>query len=146
MQDKISIQEVQKRLKESGLKATPQRLVIFHALLKRHDHPTAEQLRAAIHKRNPAISLGTVYKTMDTLVEAGLASKVTTSDGVLRFDGKTRVHGHLHCTRTGRILDYEDDELETLLTNYFQRKKLPNFEVGNFQLHVTGQLLEPLKK
>lgn len=146
MQSKISMHEVQKRLKESGLKATPQRLAIYQVLLQRHDHPSAEQVHAAIQKQNPGISLGTVYKTMDTLVEAGLASKVNSADGVLRFDGKTHTHGHLHCTRTGKILDYEDEELETLLKDYFRRKKLPNFEVEDFEVRVTGQLREPLKK
>jgi Fur family peroxide stress response transcriptional regulator len=140
MQNKVNIHEVQKKLRENGLKSTPQRLAIYCALLQRHDHPTAEQLHAAIHKQNPAISLATVYKTMDVLVEAGLASKVNSADGVLRFDGKTHTHGHLHCTRTGKILDYEDEELGALLKNYFRRKKLPNFEIENFEVHLTGQL------
>jgi Fur family peroxide stress response transcriptional regulator len=138
--EKVSLQDVQKQLKEHGLKATPQRLAIYHALVQRHDHPTAEQVYALIHKQNPGISLGTVYKTMDSLVDAGLASKVITSDGVLRFDGKTHTHGHLHCTKTGRIMDFEDEELEALLTDYFQRKKLPNFVIDHFQVHVTGQI------
>jgi Fur family peroxide stress response transcriptional regulator len=79
---------------------------------------------------------------MDALVDAGLASKVITADGVLRFDGKTHTHGHLHCTRTGRIMDFEDEELEALLADYFRKKKLPNFEIGHFQVHVTGQITE----
>ena len=70
------------------------------------------------------ISLGTVYKTLETFVENQLAKKVMTDDGYMRYDGMTATHHHIYCTNTQEIMDYEDAELLTLIKNYFAQKIL----------------------
>ncbi|RYD69309.1 MAG: transcriptional repressor, partial [Sphingobacteriales bacterium] len=94
-----------------------------------------------IKEHNPSISLGTVYKTLDTLVEVGLAKKVQTVNDVFRFDGKTHHHSHLYCTKTNKIIDFEDDELHDLIENYFRKKQLSNFKIQDFQVQITGELI-----
>mgnify|MGYP001627250814 CR=1 FL=1 len=128
-------------LTSHGVKATSQRLVIYQALLGSSNHPTAEEIFEAIKKRNPSISLGTVYKTLDTLVEAGLAKKVQTVNDVFRFDGKVHNHSHLYCTKTNRIIDFEDNELHDLIENYFRKKNISNFKIQDFQVQITGELI-----
>ena len=133
---------IKKRLNEHGVKATPQRMVIYEALMSSEEHPSAEKIYDRIKEQHPSISLGTVYKTMDTLVEAGLAKKVKTADDILRFDGKLHGHGHLHCTRTNKIMDYEDAELQKLLEDYFQKKRLKNFKIHEFQVQINGEIVD----
>lgn len=128
-------------LSSHGVKATSQRLVIYQALLNTFSHPTAEEIFDSIKIQNPSISLGTVYKTLDTLVEAGLAKKVQTVNDVFRFDGKVHNHSHLYCTKTNKIIDFEDEELHDLIENYFLKKKLNNFKIQDFQVQITGELI-----
>jgi Fur family peroxide stress response transcriptional regulator len=142
---KNTFTQLKQNLGAHGVKATSQRLVIYQCLLEASNHPTAEEIFDAIKTQNPSISLGTVYKTLDTLVAAGLAKKVQTVNDVFRFDGKVHNHSHLYCTKTNKIIDFEDEELHELLENYFQKKQLSNFKIQDFQVQITGEWLEKSK-
>jgi Fur family transcriptional regulator, peroxide stress response regulator len=135
-----NIIDLRQKLAERGLKATPQRMIIFQILMSSHEHPSAELIFEKIKNTHPGISLGTVYKTLETLVEAGLAKKVKTAGDVLRFDAKTSSHSHLYCTKTSRILDYEDEDLHALLEDYFRRKNIKNFNISDIQVQINGEL------
>jgi Fur family peroxide stress response transcriptional regulator len=47
-------------------------------------------------------------------------------------------HHHLYCAQTDRIEDFEDDELNELLHNYFQKKAIKNFQIQDIKLQITG--------
>jgi Fe2+ or Zn2+ uptake regulation protein len=64
-------------LAAKGLRATPQRIAIFEALIPRRDHPTVEVLYQDIHARYPSMSLNTVYTTLVSLEKAGLIQRKT---------------------------------------------------------------------
>ncbi|MBE0677126.1 MAG: transcriptional repressor, partial [Bacteroidales bacterium] len=66
------------KLRERGLKVTPQRLAVFEAVDMLHDHPTAEEVGQFIRKKYPDIATGTVYKTLETLVEKDILKRVKT--------------------------------------------------------------------
>ena len=53
------------------LKYSRQRESIKASLMCRHDHPTADALYASIREEFPNISLGTVYRNLNLLVETG---------------------------------------------------------------------------
>ena len=61
--------EIVDRLRATGLKATPQRILIFQELMSRTDHPTAEDLYSAVKKVHSTISFNTVYHTLQALTE-----------------------------------------------------------------------------
>ena len=67
-----SSSQIQVLLKNGGLKATQQRIVILKTLVNSGIHPTIDWLYESINEEHPAISLATVYKTMETLVEAAI--------------------------------------------------------------------------
>jgi Fur family transcriptional regulator, peroxide stress response regulator len=73
---RYSYKALKAKLLEFNLKATQQRIVIYEALLRIKNHPAAETIYEEIKLNNPSISLGTVYKTLDTFVSVGLAVKV----------------------------------------------------------------------
>jgi Fur family peroxide stress response transcriptional regulator len=136
---KISFEEARERLMKRQLKATPQRVVIYEALVNMNNHPTAEMIYEHIHSNNPSISLATVYKTLDTFVEAKLADKVLSDHGVSRYDGYTEAHNHLYCTNTDELIDYEDEELIKMLESYFEKKNITNFKIQDIRLQVLGE-------
>ncbi|PIQ22123.1 MAG: transcriptional repressor, partial [Cytophagales bacterium CG18_big_fil_WC_8_21_14_2_50_42_9] len=98
--------DIRARIVAVGLKATLQRIIIFESLLNLHDaHPTAEEVFQQLKTAHPGISLGTVYKTLDSFVEANLVKRVL-SDSKRRFDVNEQPHGHIYCTNTKEIIDY----------------------------------------
>lgn len=130
-------------LSRCGLKATPQRMVIYSSLLSSQQHPTAEQIKEAIQADQPGISLGTVYKTLDTFVQAGIANRVFSDAGTLRYDACTENHHHIYCTNTKEIVDFEDQELHQLLEDYFKRKQLHNLKIQDIRLQIHAEKIDP---
>ncbi|MGL5437515.1 MAG: Fur family transcriptional regulator [Lachnospiraceae bacterium] len=87
------------------LKYSRQRESIKSCLMKRHDHPTADTLYTAIREEYPQISLGTVYRNLNLLVELGEIQKLTCGDGKDHFDGDTSPHYHFVCRCCSSVLD-----------------------------------------
>jgi Fur family transcriptional regulator, ferric uptake regulator len=86
---------------------TEQRRVILDELQKLRSHPTADELYESVRKRLPSISLGTVYRNLEMLSEAGMIQKLEISGSQKRFDGITRNHYHVRCLKCGRVDDIE---------------------------------------
>ncbi len=127
------------QLKEKGLKVTPQRAAIYEAILKLNNHPTAENIIEYIKTNNPNISVGTVYKVLDTLVENNFLKKVKTEKDIMRYDALLSNHHHLYCVETDRIEDFEDNQLSTMIQNYFQTHQIKNFIIQDIKLQITGK-------
>lgn len=138
-----TLSELKIALSGAGLKATQQRLVIYQCLMASEKHPTAEEIFEQVRPANPSISLGTVYKTLETLVESQLAQKVPVSENKMRYDARMEVHHHIYCTNTGEIIDFQDQELESIIRNYLEAKEIKNLSVQNFNLQIRGSKMLP---
>ena len=85
-------------------------------LMSRKDHPTADALYTSIREQFPNISLGTVYRNLNLLVELGEIRKLSCGDGTDHFDYDTSPHYHYVCRQCGRVMDIPMEatkELET---------------------------------
>jgi Fur family peroxide stress response transcriptional regulator len=133
------------QLSEKGLKVTPQRMTIYEAVVMLKNHPTADNIIDYIKKNHPNISVGTVYKVLDFLVENRLLKKVKNERDVMRYDAILQQHHHLYCNETERIEDYEDPELDRLISQYFQKKKVNGFKVKDITLQITGEFINKSK-
>lgn len=129
---------LRERLKEKGLRVTPQRVAIYEAVATLRNHPTADNIIEYIKANHPNISVGTVYKVLDSLVENELLRKVKTEKDVMRYDAVLSNHHHLYCAETDRIEDYEDENLSALINNYFKKNRIKNFKVQDIKLQITG--------
>jgi len=130
------------KLRECGLRVTPQRLAVLEAVEVLNNHPTAEEVTQFIHKNHPYIASGTVYKTLETLVEKDIIKRVKTDRDIMRYDSVTIWHHHLYCAYSERIEDYYDDELNHLLEDYFNRKKIEGFDIEEIKLQIIGKFPE----
>jgi Fur family peroxide stress response transcriptional regulator len=129
--------DFREKLQEKGLKVTPQRVAIFEAILKLDNHPTADDIISFIKTNHPNISVGTVYKVLDTLVENNLLKKVKTEKDIMRYDPLLSNHNHLYCSETERIEDFEDEKLNALICDYFTKNKIKKFQ--DIKLQITGK-------
>lgn len=132
----------QVKLKEKGLKITPQRIAIYEAVVALNNHPTAENIIDFIKINHPYISVGTVYKVLNTFVENKLLRKVKSEKDIMRYDAIIEPHHHLYCNDTDRIEDYEDKQLDALVEDYFKKKKIKNFKIEDIKLQITGKFIK----
>ena len=95
------------RLSDSGLRNTPQREVVYHALLTKRDHPTADEVFARVKAEMPTISLATVYNCLETLVQCHLVRQVNFERGPTRYCPNLKPHAHFHDEQTGATHDIE---------------------------------------
>lgn len=126
------------KLKEKGLKVTPQRITIYEAVIKLN-HPSADNIIEYIKTNHPYISVATVYKVLDSFVENNILKRVKTEKDIMRYDAVLSDHHHLYCTETERIEDYQDEELTRLISDYLEKNKIKNFDIRNIQLQITGK-------
>ena len=133
---------IQEKLKEKGLKITPQRIVIYDAVVQLKNHPSAENIIDYIKTNHPYISVGTVYKILNVLVENKILKKVKSERDVMRYDAIIEHHHHLYCNDTDKIEDYEDEQLDRLIHEYFERKQINNFKIEDIKLQITGKFLK----
>lgn len=87
------------------LKYSRQRESIKECLMNRHDHPTADAVYTSIREEFPNISLGTVYRNLNLLVELGEIQKLACGDGKDHFDADINPHYHFICRDCGAVLD-----------------------------------------
>lgn len=87
------------------MRSTRQRQVILEELVKLESHPTADELYELVRKRLPRISLGTVYRNLETLSTEGIVRRLKLGGPQARFDGDMSEHQHLRCRSCGRVDD-----------------------------------------
>ncbi|MBO5280444.1 MAG: transcriptional repressor [Clostridia bacterium] len=83
---------------------SPKREAILQNLRSRFDHPTAQQVHAALQESLPNLSLATVYRNLGELAEEGTILSLTV-DGETHYDGHLAPHYHLACVKCGVIED-----------------------------------------
>jgi Fur family transcriptional regulator, peroxide stress response regulator len=92
-------------LRDRGFRLTAPRHAVLEVVRGIKAHPTAEEVHRLVTRRAPGVSLGTVYRNLRLLVDAGLLGELPGPRA--RFDANTRAHHHFTCLRCGRIVDVE---------------------------------------
>jgi len=93
------------KLADAGLRSTPQREVVYHSLVTRRDHPTAEDVFARVKADMPTISLATVYNCLETLVQCNLIRQVNHERGPTRYCPNLQPHAHFYDEQSGTTVD-----------------------------------------
>ncbi len=115
------VEELRRKLHDSGHRMTPQRMCILQALIGSNTHPSAEEIHADVQRAAPMTSLATVYKTLETLRDLGEALEMEVGDGRRHYDAvQTHFHPHVVCTACGRIEDVALNDLGGLPTQAAQ--------------------------
>src|SRR5512137_1226531 len=97
-------------LRSRGYRITPQREMIIEAIAHGGDHINAEEVFTNIQQRTRAVNIATVYRTLDLLMEQGLASRIDLGEGRVIY--ATYQHGphiHLVCRQCGQVTDANHD-------------------------------------
>ena len=107
----MSMNETIAVLRENHIPATPQRIAVAEFVLQTKLHPTADQVLEEVRKSCPTISRGTVYNTLNLLVDKGLLRTKILKPGTTTFDPNVAEHHHFIDEETGEILDIPWDAI-----------------------------------
>ncbi len=109
-------------LRNLGYRITPQREMIVEALAHSPHHVTAEEIYGQVHARARAVNIATIYRTLDLLVEHGLASRAGLQDGRVVYAASNHgPHLHLVCRACGSVIDASQEMLSSLEGQIRQR-------------------------
>ncbi|HBS61007.1 MAG TPA: transcriptional repressor [Firmicutes bacterium] len=141
--DGVKIMEIlAQKLRENGLKVTPQRLSIYGILRDTKEHPSAEKIYEAIKQRMPSMSFNTVYKTLSSLEENGLIKKLVVEESHYRFDADTSPHAHILCVQCKKLEDVQGDFGERVKMMREEFSARHNRELFGEELYFFGYCLE----
>ncbi|NIM91828.1 MAG: transcriptional repressor [Candidatus Aminicenantes bacterium] len=127
------------RLKEAGLKLTPQRLALIKILKNNKSHPSAHMIYQELKKKYPMVSFSTVYNILNVLKKIGEIKELTTSENKAYYDPNTKPHHHFLCEKCGQIQDiFQDFRLRT--------EKISIHQVKDHQIYFFGICFDCLKK
>ncbi|NJP41435.1 transcriptional repressor [Oscillospiraceae bacterium HV4-5-C5C] len=87
------------------MRQTKQKDIILRILHEMGDHPTAEEVYAALKPDYPRLSLATVYRNLNLFVEQGKLLKVELPSEPVRYDIRLPKHIHAICTDCHAIVD-----------------------------------------
>jgi len=107
-------QEIIELFKKNQFKVTTQRIAIYKFVFSRGDHPSTDQIYQVLKKDYPALSLGTVYKTLDLLEKLGLLQKLRFNEDRVRYDPDMELHINMVCSICGQIYDYKAENIKQL--------------------------------
>lgn len=111
----LTLDQLREQFQDRGLKFTSQRIAIYEALAASKEHPSVDDLYSLVKKNHPTLSMNTVYNTLETLKEIGIANEVSLFHDKARYDANQSPHHHLVCLKCRRIEDIYDDTLNDLV-------------------------------
>jgi Fur family ferric uptake transcriptional regulator len=128
---------VRHRLRERGLRWTPQRRVVVEVLAFSDGHITGAELIERCRAIDPATIPSTVYRTLDVLEDLGLVQHGHGADGREEFHvGPDALHGHLHCATCGGRWEIRADAARTIIDGL---RASDGFEVDLSHVTVVGR-------
>ncbi len=125
-------------LKSNNLKFTSQREAILRTLYDNPEHFTPENLYLLVKETYPDSNVGitTVYRTLNLLEENDIATSISFGAQGKKFElGNKPHHDHLICEKCGKIVEFENEEIEQL-----QEKiaTLYDFKLTNHLMQLYG--------
>ena len=120
-------------LRQHNLKATPQRLEITNALYT-NGHISIENLYDVMLKKFSSISLATIYKNINLMLEASFIQEVKIPNEKSVYELTKDTHSHIVCDSCGEIIDIKLD-LGSVMSNAAQTS---NYKINKSDLILSG--------
>jgi Fur family ferric uptake transcriptional regulator len=124
-------------ISEEGLKSTRQRTEILDVFFSSAGHKNLSEIYAQVNRINPKIGYITVYRTLKLLTRLGLAIQRKFADGETRYEPNPEGshHDHLICLQCGKIIEFEDEAMESLQEKIAKRH---GFSIFHHRMELYG--------
>ncbi|UUX34146.1 Fur family transcriptional regulator [Fundicoccus culcitae] len=128
-------EEVIQELKDKHIRITAQREAIIKYLIESETHPTVEQIYQDLLPHHKSLSLATVYNNLKTLVDEGYVYEMKFSDVTSRYDFIRHQHGHIICTKCGRVSDFDIPNISQI---HAAAREQTHYLVNGMNLEIRG--------
>jgi Fur family ferric uptake transcriptional regulator len=134
--DRISLAAAD-RLTAAGERVTRQRLLVANSLAAAGRQLTAEQLYRSLRRRERGIGRATVFRTLETLVDAGVARRLELDGHVYAYVACLPAHHHhIACTRCGRVEEIDEAYVAPIAERLAEEM---GFEIDDARLDFYGR-------
>ncbi len=127
--------EIRKKIKAAGLKATPQRRLVYQAMQK-YKHASIDDIVQFVQTESPDMNISTVYRILESFCEVGLLSKLYNPEGRTLFDITPSEHHHIF-SETGEIVDFDDAELTKMIKEKYMSMAGDSQTVKKVSIQIT---------
>ena len=121
------------------MKNSIQKELVLNIVNSSFSHPTADEVYKEARKKISNISLGTVYRNLNNLVDEGKIIRINSKDSTYRYDNSFKKHAHFVCKDCGLLTDVEFDITKNL-------QELEENKILDYELTFDGICKECLKK
>jgi Fur family ferric uptake transcriptional regulator len=128
-------------LNSKGLKLTRERRAVLGELFSHREHLEAEELAHSLRRKKARASRATIYRTLDLLVESGIARKVDLGQDHSHYElALDRPHHeHMICLECGRVIEFSDKTIHRSLDELCKRQ---GFKRTSHRFQVFGYCQE----
>lgn len=122
MAGRHAVEELSERLGARGQRPTTQRLIVLEALRGMRHTVTAAELFERLREANPLIGRATVFRSLDSLVDAGLAQRFERGGHVYAYAAcSMQHHHHLVCTGCDTTIEIDEGDIARLAADLSER-------------------------
>lgn len=117
------------------MRYSKQRQEVLNVVMASNDHPDAKMVYERVKEVIPKISLGTVYRNLNDLVNLNEIKRISIKDGNDRFDKTICNHNHVYCIICGKVMD-----VNYTISNENLKKieKQTGFKITNSNFNIKG--------
>ncbi len=125
-----------KLLSTVGLRNTAQRALIMDIIRKGKGHMDADEVYRLAKKKQPRLSLSTVYRTLQRLKNLGLIDELHFDEAHHNYEIKPpSEHHHLVCLGCGKIVEFKYPLVKQVKKNIPEARE---FEITGSEVRMTG--------
>ncbi len=122
-------------MSRSRYKRSKQREYLLKLLQSTDKHPAADWLHNNLKLEFANLSMGTVYRNINILLEQNLIQKISAGSNLDRYDGNTELHYHFICRECESIYDLDIEMLKNLNTDI---SRSTGFNIESHRLDFYG--------
>jgi len=132
-------------LRHNGLKKTHQKDLILESFLGTEGHLSIEDIYALVKRRDKKIGIVTVFRTLKSLTECGIAREITLGDGLTRFEHRYHHphHHHIVCTSCHKTIEFVSPDLEQVQASIIREY---GFQASSQRLQIYGTCKDCLEQ
>ena len=122
----------------AGLRKGQARLAVIDLLSKQPCALTAPEIESSLRKKGHRVGLASIYRTLELLAEMKLVGRLDVGQGIARYEPLVPGgdhHHHLVCDQCGRVIPFDDDELEETIDRLTRKVR---FQVAEHDVVLHG--------
>ena len=136
----LSREEERQLFNDAGMRNTTQRSIIIDIISRGEGHLDADEIFRQAKRKQPRISLSTVYRTLQKLKGLGFIEELHFDEEHHHYEIKPpSEHHHLVCLGCGKIIEFEYPLARLLKKNVAEAK---DFEITGSEMRMEGYCSE----